>query len=301
VKNSPIARAALLEAGVAALILAGCHTAELALLDHPRRAPGVAMQDVTFHSAALNRDMPYRVFLPEKIAPGQRLPVVYLLHGGGANFTAWSNEFDVARYVVAENAGGLILVMPEGDSSYWLNAALIPRDKYEDYLTSDLIADVEARFPAAPGRESRAIVGISMGGFGAVKLALTHADLYAFAGALSPALDAPRRKFAIQRASQWWRFRSIFGPWGSKTRAAADPFLLVQSANPAATPYLYVTAGEQEPLLDPIRRFAGRLHELHFAYEFHTKPGGHDSAEWDAQLPGCFTSLMLHIRRPSGN
>jgi len=294
---------ALLAAGVVALTLAGCRTTERALLDHPRLAPGVAMQDVTFHSAALNRQMPYRVFLPEKIAPGQRLPVVYLLHGGGADFTAWSNQLDVARYAAPENSGGpgLILVMPEGDSSYWLNAALIPQDRYEDYLTTDLIADVEARFPAAPGRASRAVVGISMGGFGAVKLALTHPDLYAFAGALSPALDAPRRRFALQRAGQWWRFRSIFGPWGSKTRAAADPFLLVQSANPAATPYLYVTAGEQEPLLDPIRRFAGRLHERDFAYEFHTKPGGHDAAEWNAQLPGCMTSLMLHIRRPGGS
>jgi S-formylglutathione hydrolase FrmB len=253
------------------------------------------MQDVTFHSAALDRQMPYRVYLPEKIAAGQRLPVVYLLHGGGADFMAWSNDFDVAQYTTAGNAGGLILVMPEGGNSYWLNAALIPRDKYEDYVVNDLITDVETRFPAARERQSRAIVGISMGGFAAIKLALTRPDLFAFAGALSPALDAPHRRFALKRAAQWWRFRSIFGPWGSRTRAAADPFLLAQSASPAATPYLYITSGEQDPLLDSIRRFSERLHERHFDYELHTEPGGHDPAEWNAQLPGCFASLFAHL------
>lgn len=298
VKNLRFMRVALPVAAVLVLPLAGCHTTARARPDRPRLAPGVTMQDVTFHSAALNRQMPYRVFLPEKIAPGQRLPVVYLLHGGGEDFTAWSNDFDVARYAAADTAGGLILVLPEGSNSYWINAALLPSDMYEDYLTHDLIADVEARFPAARQRESRAIVGISMGGFAAIKLALTRPDLFAFAGALSPALDAPQRRFALQRASQWWRFRSIFGPWGSKTRAAADPFLLIQSANPVVTPYLYITGGARDPLLDPIRRFAERLKVRHFNYEFHTKPGGHDPAEWNAQLPGCFASLMAHVSGP---
>jgi enterochelin esterase-like enzyme len=60
-----------------------------------------------------------------------------------------------------------------------------------------------------------------------------------------------------------------------------------------------MTAGEHEPLLEPIRRFASRLHDRHFAYEFHTKPGGHDWNEWDAQIPACFDSLMHHL--PSQN
>jgi poly(3-hydroxybutyrate) depolymerase len=68
------------------------------------------MHDVTFHSSALNRDMPYRVVLPANIASGERLPVVYLLHGGGGSFRDWTNDSDVAKF--AEQ--GLILVMPEG-------------------------------------------------------------------------------------------------------------------------------------------------------------------------------------------
>jgi len=81
------------------------------------------MRDVIFHSAALSRDMPYRVVLPANIAPpGQKLPVVYLLHGGGGGFRDWTNDSDVARSPEQE----LILVMPEGNSSYWFN---LPSDR----------------------------------------------------------------------------------------------------------------------------------------------------------------------------
>jgi S-formylglutathione hydrolase FrmB len=97
---------------------------------------------------------------------------------------------------------------------------------------------------------------------------------------------------------QWWRLTNIFGPVGSKTRTASDPFLLARSADPAHTPYIYLTAGEMEPLLLPNRRFAALLKSRGIAFEFHTKPGGHDWGEWDAQIPGCFESLMqrVHVR-----
>jgi len=221
--------------------------------------------------------------------------VVYLLHGNGGSFRNWSNYSDVAKYAVPNNSNGLILVMAEGESSYYMNAAEKPADKYEDYLVNDLITDVESRFPANKGREGRAVVGVSMGGFAAVKLALSRPELFSFAGAISPAIDVPSRKFTWKRYWQWERFKAIFGAMDSKPRRDADPFVLVQSASPAQTPYLYITAGEQEGLLEPIQRFVKQLKQRGFAYEFHTKPGGHDWGEWGAQIPGCFESLLSHL------
>ena len=290
-KNFQILRSTVLALGLVALSLGGCRTPQLLQADHPRFVPGVTVQDVNFFSAALQRQMPYRVFLPAKLVPGQKLPVVYLLHGGNGGYRDWSNDSDVSQYA----ARGLILVMVEGAFSYYMNAVGKPEDKYEDYLVNDLISDVEARFPAARGRENRAIVGISMGGFAAIKLALSRPELFVFVGAISPSIDILHRRFSIRRTGEWWRIRTIFGPDGSKSRQSRDPFLLVQSANPAVTPYIYLTAGELEPLLEPNRRFAARLREYHFAYEFHTKPGGHDWGEWDSQIPGCFESLLQHI------
>jgi len=275
-----------------ALVLAsGCTQTQTPPPDVPRLTPGVTMQDVKFHSAALNRDMPYRVILPKNVKPGQRLPVVYVLHGGGGDFRQWSNDSDVARY--AEN--NLILVMPEGNSSYYTNSATRTDDRYEDYVVGDLIRDVEARFPAATGRSNRAIIGISMGGFGAVKLSLKHPELFAFAGGLSSALDVPTRPFSFKRIGQWREHRSIFGPWNGPIQRANDPFTLARAADPASAPYLFLTCGEQEGLLPSNRQFATVLGQRHFQYEFHTSPGGHNWNQWNEWLPKLFASLSEHL------
>lgn len=251
------------------------------------------MRDVTFHSAALNRDMPYRVILPKIIASGAKLPVVYLLHGGGGDYREWSNDSNVARF--AEN--GLILVMPEGNSSYYTNSATRPEDRYEDYIVGDLIHDVESRFPVAAGRSHRAVIGNSMGGFGAVKIGLKHPELFAFVGGLSSALDVPTRPFSIKRISQWRGHRSIFGPWNGEVQGQNDPYTLARSADPAAAPYFYLTCGDQEGLLLANRQFAALLEKRRFLFEFHEVRGGHNWNQWNPQLDACFRSLSGHLAK----
>jgi putative tributyrin esterase len=279
---------------VVLLLSAGCKKQqELSQPDHPRLTANVILRDVTFRSEALNRDMHYRVVSPLTVAPTQHLPVVYLLHGGGGGFRDWTNDSDVTRF--AES--GLLLVMPEGGSSYYTDAVDPPQDRYEDYIVRDLISEVESKFPVATGRSNRAIVGVSMGGFGAVKLALRHPDLFTFAGGLSSALDVPRRAFSIKRLEQSRHYSSIFGPSGSPTRRDNDPFALVRTASPDATPYFFLTCGEQEGLLPANREFATLLAARHFRFEFHTVPGGHDWNQWNAWLPTLFRSLAEHMHR----
>jgi S-formylglutathione hydrolase FrmB len=252
------------------------------------------MHDVVFFSQALQRNMQYRVFLPQA-AGNQKLPVVYLLHGGGGyGFRDWSNDSDVARFA----SQGLALVMPEAGYSYYTNAAQRPQDRYEDYIMADLQADVEQRFPVRSDRGGRAIIGVSMGGFGALKLALHHPEQFAFAGALSPAIDAPRRRFTWRRVDQSRHFQEIFGPEDSPLRHDNDPFFLVNGADAAKTPYFYMTCGKQEGLLAPVREFSDLLDCYHIAHEFHTVPGGHDWNNWNSQLPGVFGSLTGHLDKP---
>lgn len=292
-KAQKVVRAIPLFLTCAVLFLGACHRAPKTQSGLPQLPAGVRMQDVTFHSKALDRQISYRVFLPQNSNPNQKFPVVYLLHGAFGNSKDWSNNSDVGQYA----RQGIILVMPDGGSSYYINAVGEAKDKYEDYITQDLIADVQARFPARNNRESRAIVGFSMGGFAAIKFALSHPDLFVVAGALSPAIDVPSRRFSLKHADQWWRFLRIFGPLGSKEHQARDPLVLVESADPRVTPSIYLTAGEQEPLLDPIRRFGARLKQRNFDYEFHTEPGGHDWTQWNEQLPGCFAKVFEFLPR----
>ncbi len=286
-------RPVLLLLALSALALASCRETQSAPPDHPRLNNQVSLQDVTFRSASLGRDMRYRVVLPKSVPPGKKLVVVYLLHGGGGGFRDWTNYSDVARLTGTD----FILVMPEGDSSYYTNSAEHPEDRYEDYIVNDLIADVESRFPAAAGRDKRAIVGISMGGFGAAKLALKHPELFAFAAGLSAALDVPSRPFSPKRVEQWKHHSSIFGPWGSQIRHENDPFVLVRSADLAKTPYLFLTCGDQEGLLATNRKFARMLAERRFRYEFHIVHGDHNWNQWNPTLPLLFQSLSEHIAK----
>jgi len=231
--------------------------------------------------------MQYRVILPSSIAPEQKLFAVYLLHGAESSFRAWSNYSDVARFAQKD----LILVMPEAGNSYYVNA---PGNRYEDYIVENLRHDVEARFPVAAARANRAVVGVSMGGFGAINIAFRHPDLFAFAGGLSSAIDAARRPLSLKRIGQYRALRSIFGPRGGELQRQNDPFELALSAPAETAPYLFLSCGKNEGLLRANRRFAAVLAGTKLKHEFHVAPGGHDWGDWNSQLEDVFESLRQH-------
>jgi len=134
-----------------------------------------------------------------------------------------------------------------------------------------------------------------MGGFGAVKLALKRPELFGFAAGLSSALDVPSRPFSIKRIGQWRHYVSIFGEWGTVTRRRNDPFVLARAVDPAKTPYLFLTCGDQEGLLATNQSFAKLLAERMFRYEFHVVPGGHNWGQWNARLDDLFLALKQRL------
>jgi putative tributyrin esterase len=221
---------------------------------------------------------------------GRKLPVVYLLHGGDGTFQNWSNYTDVAGL-----GAGLLLVMPQGDYSWYVNAALRPQDRYEDYIVNDLAGDVEQRFPAQTARSGRAIIGVSMGGFGAINLSLRHPERFAFVAGISPAIDAPRRAYSWRRRNQSNAYRELFGPDGSQTRRNNDPFIEVRTADAARLPFFYLSCGDKEGLLAPNREFAALLDHLGIRHEFHSLSGGHDWGRWNSELPAVFQALRDHL------
>ena len=225
--------------------------------------------------------MRYRIYLPAANADSSRhFPVLYLLHGVYGNFTDWDKQSHLRRY--AENRD-LIIVMPDGDNSWYVNSATNPKDRFEDYIVTDLIAEVDQRYQSIPRRESRAIAGLSMGGYGALNLALKHPDLFAFAGSMSGALNAPTDLGARQPAFQKDLLRA-FGPPGSATRAQNDVFELLKHADVARLPDIYVSCGLSDVFLELNRRFADQLHAQNVPHEAHTAPGGHDWKFWDEMI-----------------
>ncbi len=150
-----------------------------------------------FQSKALARPMHYLVYEPAGYdsSPDRRYPVLYMLHGIGGGFggtigneTEWPGYGLLAaadRLIANGQIEPLLIVLPEGDQSYWMDAAN-GGPKYGAYVTDDLVDEIDGRFRTMPDRQQWAIGGLSMGGFGAFALAMLRPDEFGIAGAHSP-------------------------------------------------------------------------------------------------------------------
>jgi len=265
-----------------------CHAPEQVEPDQPRLTPAVRLIDIEIDSATLQRKIPVRFIVPATPAPDA--PVVYLLHGAGASFREWSNHSDIAGLA----ASNVILVMPDSDNSYYIDDARGFR--YEDFFFTELIPRVHQEFPYASRDRSRtAIVGISRGGYGAAVFGFHHPELFSFVGTFSAAFNLAERHFRWHTPLESFEYQRIFGSDGSPTRTANDPFLLLESTKPSATPFFYVTCGDHE-VLGPVNQNFSRLLGLHFfAHSFHRFPGDHNWSLWAPQIPALESTLLAHF------
>lgn len=249
------------------------------------------VQTVQFKSQLVNAALPYRVIVPAKYTlkkeEQQRYPVIYLLHGFSGHYDNWISKTKLAEYA---NAYNFIIVTPEGNDSWYTDSASVPTARYESYILQELIPDVQRRYRTIETREGRAIAGLSMGGYGALKFGVKHAEMFAFVGSLSGALDAAAwtendlRNFgeALPRSVM-----ETFGPAGSETRAANDLMKLVHefpAARLSQLPYFYLDCGTEDGLLSFSRKLADLLRERKIPHEYRELPGTHNWVYWDAQV-----------------
>jgi len=270
------------------VLIVGCHAPEQPQPDRPRINPAVRLVDIEIDSTILNRKIPVRIIVPAK--PEANAPVVYLLHGAGANFRDWSNHSDIADLA----AHNVILVMPDSAGSYYINDDRGFR--YEDFFFSELIPRVHLELHyASRDRARTAIVGISRGGYGAIVYGFHHPELFSFVGDLSAAFNLAERPFRWHALSESLEYRRVFGPSGSHTRTSNDPFLLLESAKPSTAPYFYITCGDHE-VLEPVNQTFLRLLGLHFfAYSFHRQHGDHNWSQWAPQIPALESVLLTRF------
>lgn len=241
----------------------------------------VRIQDGDFHSAALDQEMKYRILFPclyEK--SGGRFPVLYLLHGLHGDYLDWDTRTHLERYAQRYE---LIVVMPDGDDSWYTNSASDPKDKFEDYIAKDLVAEIERKFRTLRSRHGRAIAGLSMGGYGALKIGLRYHYDFAFAGSLSGALNAPQ-DLGDKRAEFRDQLLKVFGAPDNAVRADNNVFSLLRSADTNDLPYFYLACGSADSHLQVNRDFAAQLSSRGAAYEYHETAGGHAWDYWDRSL-----------------
>ena len=254
------------------------------------QAPGICdrVQDGAFHSAALDREMKYRILLPCRYQTGSgRFPVLYLLHGLYGDYLNWDTRTNLERYAQEYE---LIVVMPDAGDSWYTNSATDSGDKFEDYIAKDMVAEIDGKFRTLRSRHARAIAGLSMGGYGALKIALRYPDDFAFAGSLSGALNAPQdlgdRQPAVRK-----QLLKVFGAPGSVVRADNNVFSMFQNAGAKDLPYFYVACGSADDFLPVNRDFVAQLASRGAVYEYHETAGGHSWDYWDQSLPDLLRAV----------
>jgi putative tributyrin esterase len=267
----------------------GAHAPQVVAAPHP------TVRDATFHSAAVGREMKYRILLPAGYEQGaRRYPVLYLLHGLTGSFLDWDTKTRLAEYAAPLQ---LIVVMPDAGDSWYTNSVGNPQDRFEDYIAKDLIAAIDKTYRTIARQHARAIAGLSMGGYGATKFALKYPQLFVFAGSFSGVQTIVHDPdFKIPFGDKYnQQLLEIFGPPGSPARAANDVLALAERANPAALPYFWLACGTEDGLLAGNRQFVALLHERRIPYTYTEAPGAHSWDFWDEELPAMLRELARHM------
>ncbi len=252
----------------------------------------------SFHAAALERDWAYTVYLPTGYhANGARYPVLYLLHGNNGNANDWLSQGHLQSTVDAlierKEIPAVVIVMPQGGTDWYVDR----KEKMETAFFNDLLPEVEAQYAVANQRGGRMIGGVSMGGFGALRYALTQPERFCSAMLLSPAIypnepppgSAARRVgvfgdhqfdphvwHALNYPAQWERYMSR--PYRLPVFiGAGDDDLIIQ----ADASVLYTNL-----------RFAGNPAALRII------DGAHTWDVWSALLPAALKYTLACVKAP---
>lgn len=242
----------------------------------------------TFYSAALDRTMPYSLYLPPgyTAAPATECyPVLYLLHGRGDSPRSWLEyglHTEADRLIAAGVIPPLLIVMPEGEAAFWVDH-VDDGPRWGTYISSDLVAEIDGSLRTAPGRGARAIGGISMGGHGALQLALRHSDTFSIVGAHSVALRTRDTAPAFLGA-------------GANFEARDPLSLYAQRSEAARTLRIWIDIGADDPWLPAAARFHGQLTGDAIAHQWTVSAGGHDAHYWREHMADYLTYYGRALR-----
>ena len=216
----------------------------------------------TVSSKAMGREMKYSIYLPDDYNEGESYPVLYLLHGYGDENNAWIDKGMLipAAFCHEKNGGKpMIVVCPDGLTTFYYDSRAT---KFETYFFDELVPEIEKTYKVKTDRNSRAVAGLSMGGFGTLYYGLKYPDLLCYAYACSAAIDM----------------------------GAGYPSLydLARNADPAQLPGITLEMGTEDYTTGNGAGFHSTLIEEGIDHEYIARAGTHDWKFWQVCLPKIF-------------
>ena len=301
----------------------------------PLSAVAGTIQDFHYASAALGRDQVAQVYIPDGAPPPGGWPVLYLLHGLDGASTDWQTlgriQLTMDRAIAEHQIQPFLVVMPPGNNSWYVDSADVSGPgNYATATAHDLPAAIEDAFPVGEDRAHRAIAGLSMGGFGALRLGLQEPDRYAAIAAMSPAiwqnvpselLDKPEAELDRTRSGSYFRpadpddvtvgldlppdgrhFGKAFGsPFNPRRFNAENVFTLLQNAIEAhkKLPSIFLTVGDDDShlLWRGAIAFFETMQMDHREMEFRVTDGDHNWNCWRASLTNAIAFVDAQFRR----
>lgn len=248
-----------------------------------------------FFSEVLGLSTSMNVILPQP-ASGQigmassqvldKYPVLYLLHGLSDDHTIWGRRTSIERYVASL---GLAVVMPAVNKSFYTD--MDKGDRYWTFISEELPAIAQSFFPISGAREDNFVAGLSMGGYGAFKLALGCPDKFIAGASLSGVLDIAGRIGRDPRR-EW---ENVFGDLGKIRGSHNDLLHLAKkvSESHGHKPMLYQCCGTEDFLYEDNIVFRDWARELGLDLTYEEEPGTHEWGYWDAKIQRVLEWLPL--------
>jgi len=249
----------------------------------------MALLDIRFRSETLDLSLGMNVIFPKHPEAWKEPPaMLYLLHGLSDDHTIWSRRTSIERYAQDYN---LTIVMPDAYKSFYCD--MMHGSGYWNFFTEELPSLVHRWFNVSREREKTFVAGLSMGGYGAMMLALAHPDRYAAAASLSGALDIAAHMHDEWGDSKLGTFEAIFGNL-EKVRSSTND-LVAQLRKLAHVPEtdFYVCVGTEDFLYQDSVAFCEAASEvgLHLVYE--ESAGEHEWGFWDTHIQRVLEWLPL--------
>lgn len=252
----------------------------------------MALITLNFYSQALQMQTEALVIMPQKNTAGQigieskadstAYPCLYLLHGLSDDQTIWLRRTSIERYAAQY---GICVVMPCGGRSFYSNTVYGMR--YYDYIAKELPMRIQEFLHVSAKPEDTFIAGLSMGGYGALKIALREWGRYCAAAALSPVSDLKNAGFDAL-------LHSIFGPDGLPDEDDLL-FLARQHAQDSGKPRLYMAIGTEDFLYENSKSLRHLLTDSGYDLTYHEEKASHSWDFWDRQIQ-CVLQWMFETR-----
>lgn len=236
------------------------------------------VESFTHYSTILGAYKGVNVILPVGYDPAKQYPTIYVLHGASGDHQDWLTRTGIRSYALQHQA---ILVFPDGNPFGWyLDSPVDPESRYESYIIKELIPYIDARYATIPNGSGRGIVGLSMGGHGALTLAFKHPDAFASASSLSGILDLTAHPFDWQLPDRLGDLASNHEVW----KANSGLHLAGRLPSDTHLQILFDTGtGDLEALYDN-RALHARLTVARIPHTYNEYPGSHDWDYWDAHI-----------------